>query len=336
MMDVKNRGRNPDLDGFRGLIIVLMVLDHVRYMLWSNQDPTALMATDTLLFATRWVTHLCAPGFFILSGMSLRLKKEKGGSISKMTGSLLARGFFLIVLEILFISRLWSQTPGPVVLQVLWAFGVSMILMALFLKRSSKLNLIIGIILSLTGIPFISNLFSGKLWSIFFGTPFFEQSIWGLDVYFLYAVGPWFGLMLLGYALPAYPWDTKRVASVGFFLLGLFFVQGLMDAPADWMDFMRISKYPPEPRFMWGTLGLAAFIFLGIRRFPVSWLGTLGREPLTLYTVHLVLIFILGRFADLNEVYWIYVIWLLVVAVLIPVAWGMTRLKYLWRLKIYR
>lgn len=62
MMDAKNRGRNPDLDGFRGLIIVLMVLDHVRYMLWSNQDPTALMATDTLLFATRWVTHLCATG----------------------------------------------------------------------------------------------------------------------------------------------------------------------------------------------------------------------------------------------------------------------------------
>jgi uncharacterized membrane protein len=133
MMDDKNRRRNLDMDGFRGLIIVLMVLDHVRSMFWPTPDPTGVMATDTLLFVTRWVTHLCAPGFFILSGMGLRLKKEKGGSLDKLRGSLLARGFFLMALEILFISRLWSQTPGPVVLQVIWAFGISMIIMALFL-----------------------------------------------------------------------------------------------------------------------------------------------------------------------------------------------------------
>ncbi len=72
MMDAKYRRRNLDLDGFRGLIIVLMVLDHVRSMFWSTPDPTGLMATDTLLFVTRWVTHLCAPSFFILSGMGLR------------------------------------------------------------------------------------------------------------------------------------------------------------------------------------------------------------------------------------------------------------------------
>jgi uncharacterized membrane protein len=333
MMDDKNRGRNLDLDCFRGLIIVLMVLDHVRSMFWPTPDPTGVMATDTLLFVTRWVTHICAPGFFILSGMGLRLKKEKGGSLDKLRGSLLARGFFLMALEILFISRLWSQTPGPVVLQVIWAFGISMIFMALFLKRSSKFNLIVGLILSLTGMPFVSNLFSNKLWHVFFGTPYFEQSILGFEVYFLYAVGPWFGLMLLGYALPAYPWATKRIASVGLVLLGLFFVQGFMAAPADWMDVMRVSKYPPEPRFMWGTLGISAFILLCIRRFPISWLATLGREPLTVYTVHLLLIFIAGRLIDLDKVYWIFGIWVVVVAVLIPVAWGVTQLKFLRRLK---
>lgn len=332
-MDAKFRNRNMDLDGFRGLIIALMVLDHVRSMMWPTPDPTGVMATDAMLFITRWVTHLCAPGFFILSGMGLRLKKEKGEPHHKMATALVSRGGLLILLEVLLYSRLWSQTPGPVVLQVMWAFGICMLLMAMFLKSPLKLNLIVGIILSLMGTPFISKLLPHTLWKVFFGTPFFIQNYWGLDVYFLYAVGPWFGLMLLGYALPPYPWSTKRLATAGVILTGLFLAFGLMASPEDWMDVMRVSKYPPEPRFIWGTLGISALLLITIRRFPFFWLAILGREPLAVYTVHLIMIYIVGRFISLHEVYWIFSIWLVIVAGLIPVAWITTQLKFLWRLR---
>src|SRR6185312_5308577 len=131
--------RMSSIDMLRGLVIVLMALDHVRdfVMVGSVQDPTAA-AVGPLLFATRWITHFCAPTFVFLAGTSAGLMARRK-SPAELSSFLLTRGLWLIALEVLVVSPAWSFAPTGiaelggrtyVALQVIWAIGASMVVLA--------------------------------------------------------------------------------------------------------------------------------------------------------------------------------------------------------------
>src|SRR6185295_6772540 len=132
--------RMSSLDLLRGLVIVVIALDHVRdsFMLGSVQDPTADPNVGPRLFATRWITHFCAPTFVFLAGTSAGLMARRK-THAELASFLLTRGLWLIVLEALVISISWSfsltgiaEFGGRpyVALQVIWVIGASMVVLA--------------------------------------------------------------------------------------------------------------------------------------------------------------------------------------------------------------
>src|SRR5260370_34005268 len=130
--------RLANVDSLRGLVMLLMALDHSRDF-FSNSaavfDPTDLSRTTPVLFLTRWITHFCAPVFIFLAGTGAYLWQEHGRETCELAKYLATRGLWLILLEIFVISPLgwsFSFTFGFTPLQVIWVIGVSMILLAAF------------------------------------------------------------------------------------------------------------------------------------------------------------------------------------------------------------
>ena len=125
--------RLTSIDLLRGLIIVVMALDHVRdYFTNVRFDPLDLSLTSVPLFLTRWITHFCAPIFILLAGVSARLVSQRlsRGDLSRF---LLTRGLWLVFLEVTVITYAWLlnfRYELGVILQVIWAIGVSMIALA--------------------------------------------------------------------------------------------------------------------------------------------------------------------------------------------------------------
>lgn len=347
MDNTSGQGRLLSLDSYRGFIIVLMVLDHARSLLWPTSDPTGPMATDALLYWTRWITHLCAPGFFLLAGMSLNLRLSRGPDANSGTGKpqatwraslhLVLRGLLLIVLELLLFSPIW-MAENVFLLQVMWAFGVAMLAMAVFIWLPKGFCLTAGILLALTGMPGIAALGDSVIWQLLFGAsrmvtlglegigPFGDVS----GTYLLYPIAPWLGVMLIGYGLPLFPWRRQLLLRAGSVLLGAFVILRLLPAlialigqgdwSFDWMAFFRIEKYPPEPLFLTVTLGLTAWLLAAFQIWPIKWLALLGREPLTMYVLHLVMLYGLSALIDFDAVIGIYGVWIGLVALLLPIA----------------
>ena len=122
------------IDLMRGLVMALMLLDHVREI-WSGAgvDPVDTLRTWPLLFATRWVTHLCAPTFVLLTGVSAFLRRSSRGLSASQAGRELAlRGLFLVALELTVVSLAWGRIVflNGLLLQVIWALGLGMVILA--------------------------------------------------------------------------------------------------------------------------------------------------------------------------------------------------------------
>lgn len=139
--------RLASIDLMRGLVIAFMVLDHVRDFLHvdaASFDPLDPAHTSVLLYATRWVTHLCAPTFVFLAGTSVWLQRARGRGTRELSWFLLTRGLWLVVLELTLIGFAWSFSfPYLIFLQVIWAIGCSMALLAalVWLPRAAVLGL---------------------------------------------------------------------------------------------------------------------------------------------------------------------------------------------------
>lgn len=122
------------IDLLRGLVIMLMALDHVRdyfHISGYGLNPLDPDATTPVLYATRWITHLCAPTFVFLSGVSIWLQADRGKPKPTLARFLLTRGLWLIFLELTVISVGWSfSIPYFPLLGVIWAIGCAMIAMA--------------------------------------------------------------------------------------------------------------------------------------------------------------------------------------------------------------
>jgi uncharacterized membrane protein len=319
--------RLASVDMLRGLVIVVMAIDHVRdyFNVGGEADPMANPAIGAALFFTRWITHFCAPVFVFLAGTSAGLMTSRK-TPSALGGFLFKRGVWLIFIEVLVVATAWSFAPRGIeqfegrtgiVMQVIWAIGASMVVLAGAQFLGQRVCLIIG------GAILVAHNLLDSIWpatsGIFdTGHPWWvalhaQMAIARGPFFFVmvYPLLPWTGVMLLGYGTaplfqePAQRRDTRLLAwgaaaTVAFVLLrGI----GIYGEPNPWqvqdgairtlIDFLNVTKYPPSLLFVLMTLGPAAMLCAAADRMPDAITRPLivfGRAPFAFYVAHLFLI----------------------------------------------
>ena len=232
-MDVQRiKERVYSIDFLRGIVMILMLLDHTRDFvhhgaLQGNPDPTDPAATTVPLFFTRWITHYCAPTFVFLSGVSIYLQKMYGKSTGELSRFLLTRGFWLVVLEftVVRLGIVYNFDYSlAALMQVIWVIGVSMMVMAALIWLPVKIVGAIGLLMIvlhnlLDGFQIPPNIaFAGtpppdlaqKLWFILHQSAVLPITE-GSSAFVAYPLIPWVGVMAAGYALgTVYGWDARR------------------------------------------------------------------------------------------------------------------------------
>ncbi|TQV68158.1 DUF1624 domain-containing protein [Exilibacterium tricleocarpae] len=315
--------RFASIDWLRGFVMILMALDHVRdYFTHTTTDPMSDPNTGASLFATRWITHLCAPAFVLLSGISIGLMANRMPA-AQLSGFLLTRGIWLIFLEMTVVTFAWEfnliNDPAGIILQVIWALGVAMIAMAMLIHLPRLAVLVIGLLVIVAG-PQLDTVFppatipaTDPLWMALH-----RQIFWQLGdavVIVAYPVLSWVGVMACGYVLAdIFTWPVKHrqrfLIYMGCGLLMIFTVfRGLniYGDPNPWqvqadfgqtlMNFLNVSKYPASMLFLSVTLGINLMLlgFIETRRSPLhNAVVTIGRVPLFYYVLHIYLIHMLA------------------------------------------
>src|SRR5215210_7173354 len=153
-MESTQSARIESIDCLRGLVMILMALDHVRMYFalgtWYA-EPTNLATTTPLLFFTRWITHFCAPVFVFLAGTSAFLYGMRKTNIKETAWFLLTRGLWLIFAELVIVNFAWTFdiTYSFRILQVIWAIGISMVALSGLVFLPQKIIFAIGMLLVL-------------------------------------------------------------------------------------------------------------------------------------------------------------------------------------------
>jgi uncharacterized membrane protein len=296
----------------RGGVMVLMALDHVRDFVTNLRfQPENLERGTAALFATRWVTHFCAPAFFLLAGIGIGIAKARGQSTAALSRFLLARGLWLIVAELTLTAVGWRFDFNlmPLFGIVLWALGLSMIVMAalIWLPRGLLAGLSIATIAlhNLTDSVRPADLgLLAPLWH-FLHVPGF--AIPG-TLLIAYPLVPWVAVMALGFVLAdVYRWDAHRRrrllvwAGVGATLLFVV-LRAVNDYgnPQPWAaqrtpaltvsSFLNVTKYPPSLQFLLMTLGPTLVVLSLAERMRgrfAGWLQVYGSVPFFFYVVHI-------------------------------------------------
>jgi uncharacterized membrane protein len=312
--------RIGSIDATRGLVMVIMALDHVRDFMHTSsmsQDPTNLQTTTTLLFLTRWITHLCAPTFVFLSGVSAYISLKRRNNISESRNFLLKRGMWLVIIEFTFINfALWFDIHFRfMIMEVISAIGFSFIVLALMLNLKSRVTGIVGIVIifchnMLQGVTIPSNPISIFISSVLF-RPFLMQVTPGFSFFTAYPIIPWMGIMLTGFAfgeffeLPAEK-RTKVLLKSGLAALSLFFIIRYINIygdPLHWseqkntfftfLSFINTTKYPPSLLFILLFLGIMFFVLFISEKVSGRFseiLSVFGRVPLFYFVIHLYVI----------------------------------------------
>jgi uncharacterized membrane protein len=311
--DLKGNHRVESVDIVRGMIMIIMALDHVRdFFSYTTYRPDDVTQASVSLFFTRWITHLCAPTFIFLSGVGIYLYFKKVGSLKKTSVFLFTRGLWLIVVEILIISFILTQGYQLTLLEVIWTIGCSMILLAalVWLPRWLQIGLSLVMIAGHNALPVIEEVSPDNiLLALLHNPPFF---IGKPPILVAYTIVPWVGVMLLGYVIG--PWFSnkpqtrnKLLLGAGILALFLFLVLRLINTygdPSPWsvqerggiftiLSFLKVTKYPPSLLFLSVTIGITCILLAMADRIPVRakyFLNTYGRVPLFYFVVHLAII----------------------------------------------
>jgi uncharacterized membrane protein len=212
-----NSGTNPQsttyritsIDLLRGLVMIIMALDHARDYFHGDamlHDPLNLQTTTPVLFFTRWITHYCAPVFVFLSGISAYISGQRKNK-NELGNFLMRRGLWLIFIEITVVTFGWTFNPffSAMVLQVIWAIGISMIALGLFCRLPYQWIAVIALLIvcghNLLDIPEATH--SGKfnpLWTALHIGGFQSYALTeGHRFFIAYPVLPWIGIMMLGF-----------------------------------------------------------------------------------------------------------------------------------------
>jgi uncharacterized membrane protein len=330
--------RIASIDLLRGLVMLIMAIDHLRDMLHlGHPNPTDLHTTTPVLFFTRWVTHFCAPTFVFLSGISAFLAGRRR-SKDELAGFLIKRGFWLIFVEVAIISLITSADPlyHLIVLQVIWAIGASMILLGLLVwaKAGPKTIGAIGLAIffghNVIDVLHNQTINTNPAWRMLISASGFSIVDTITPGHFLniaYALLPWTGVMLVGYALgPLYTEDAakrkQRLITIGLSLLAFFLLFrafNIYGDPAPWsvqrtpmfsvISFLNVSKYPCSLLYLCMTLGVAMLILAYTEKAGNRFARILivyGNVPFFYYVCHwflaqsitAILFFSMGHHAD--------------------------------------
>lgn len=318
-MTIANK-RIISIDILRGLVMIIMALDHTRDFFHNGSimaDPMNPETTTIFLFFTRWITHFCAPTFVFLSGVSAYLS-SKNKEPKQASNFLIKRGLWLIVVEIVLITLGLTFNPlyNFIILQVIWAIGCSMVLLGILSRISHRLVLIVGLLLffghnifNYLQLP-APTTFSGGLISVLFTT---SGTVIPLDsnhfIGVFYAILPWTGAMFLGFSIGhwyAKEFDIKKRKQLLFYSgLSLFlsFIVlryfGLYGNPTERIvysdllktifSFLNVSKYPPSLQYYGMTLGPALMLLSGVENVK-NWFAKItmvyGKVPFFYYVLH--------------------------------------------------
>jgi uncharacterized membrane protein len=336
--------RLASIDALRGLVMVLMALDHVRDFFGNARfDPVDLSQTTSALFLTRWVTHLCAPTFIFLAGVSAYLLSLRV-TPAQLRRFLVTRGLWLILLEVTIVQFAWTfdfRYESGVFLQVIWAIGISMIVLAALARLSLAAIATIGVAL-IAGHNLLDGIAADELgawaplWSVL------HVAGPAPHMWVLYPLIPWVGVMALGFAMGRMfrlePAQRRALlirlgiaCMVAFVLLRVANAYGdpqswsvQADAMRTLLSFVNVQKYPPSLLFLLVMLG-GAFLLLAAfeaaRGRLVAILRTFGRVPLFFYVLHIAVAHfaanVIGAAAGF-QLPIVYLAWLLVLLALYP------------------
>ena len=313
--------RIASIDALRGLVMVLMLLDHLRETWFLHvpvADPVDARTALPAVALARLVVSLCAPIFIALTGVAAFLFSTKH-TLAETRAYLLKRGLVLMVLEVLYLSELYWGVASPTLwLQVIWCIGVCMVVLAVLIGLPRPVLLAVGLLI-VCGHNLLDPIHLQP------DHPFFE--VWAMlhqrDVIALplglvakttYPVLPWIGVIVLGYAVG--PWFLPEVATrtrerrflalgcgmlVAFLVVRLangygdkpwFVVEG--DALRTAMSFLALTKYPPSLLFLLLTLAIGALFLVALERMRdapvVAALAVFGGAPLFFYLLHLTIL----------------------------------------------
>jgi uncharacterized membrane protein len=342
----KSAQRIAAIDWLRGIVMILMALDHTSWFFNTNRifaDSILLYESGDLFaadqFLTRWITHICAPTFVFLAGTSIAIsniqRREQGISNSVIDRELLLRGTFIALLDLC----VFSLASEKFILQVLYAIGISMMLMVPLQRLGARVVFFLAVLI-LAG----SELLLMALWQ-----PGGEVPLWlaltfapvfGETYTVLYPALPWLAIMMLGWVfgerlMTRQPnlWPLERLLMVsGLSALVLFVLIRSIDGYGNLfmhlegdtlVHWLHISKYPPSLAYTMLELGLMAIIFaLLIRLESVKAMinnnGPIlvfGQTALFFYLAHFGVLAALRLVLDrggLEQTYWITLLMLII------------------------
>lgn len=322
--------RIESIDILRGIVMVIMCLDHTRDYYQDIQAagwPMNLNTTTPALFFTRYITHFCAPIFVFLSGLSIYLQSKRKTK-KELSIFLLTRGIWLIILEIFLNNFLWRLdiTFNIVVFQVIWAIGACMVVMAALIHLRKYALMALGILI-VAGHNLI-DVFKLDIQTHSYRITEFKDFFWclfhqnggiqiGVDDHFLrvdYPMFPWLGIMILGFCFGYLYVKTitpakrhKYLLTIGTSMLALFIVLRTFNlyGDPDWyfsgqlpffkslVSFLRITKYPPSFHYALVTIGVCLISLSLLERVKnkfTDFLLVFGRVPLFFYFLHIAVI----------------------------------------------
>lgn len=313
--------RIESIDILRGLVMVIMALDHVRdYFNYGSFfiDPTNVETTTPILFFTRFITHYCAPVFVFLAGTSAFLY-GRNKTKSQLSKFLLTRGIWLIFMEVVVNNLIWTfdLSYSFPILQVIWAIGFSMICLSFLIYLPYKWILVLGLVIIaghnlLDGLVMQGNSPEAIVWYLLHQN---HTMVLGPDkmILFHYPVIPWIGLMALGYCLgQLYLKDFDEglrrtwLLRMGLGALALFFVIRGLNVYGDlvpWtvrdsssktiISFFNVTKYPPSLAFVLITIGpalLFLYVIENVKNSITNFFLIFGRVPFFYYFLHVLVI----------------------------------------------
>jgi len=308
--------RVATIDAVRGLVMIIMALDHVRDFIHRaamTSSPTDLASTTPLLFFTRWITHICAPTFVFTAGLGAFLWFQRGKTKAQLSKFLLTRGLWLVVLELTLMRLAYNfnlSSKYPVFLLVLWVLGICMIGMALLVWLPVRLLAVVSVTVivlhnvldNVTAIQFGA---AAGVWNLLHQVGAFRFA--GMTFIVGYPLVPWIAVMALGFCfgplvLQERALRRRYLALIGVVATGAFVILRALNGygdPAPWtaqssatftaLSFLNTTKYPPSLAFLLMTLGPALLLLARFDRPSVkdsNPLVVFGRVPLFYFVIH--------------------------------------------------
>jgi uncharacterized membrane protein len=322
--------RVDSIDLLRGLVMIVMALDHVRdFFSNAHFETTDVTKTTPAYYATRFITHFCAPSFVFLAGTSAFLQLERGKTKPELARFLLTRGLWLVFLELTVVRFGWALNVDYhfIGVQVMWALGWSMVALAPLVYLPPRVTAAIGIAIVLLhdladGVQASSLGRSAWLWHVLHDPGMVTLPDHRM-LFVVYPLVPWVGVMAAGFGFGAIVRRVKVTRLLGVAMFAAFIVlraSNLYGDPHPWHregsfgatigSFLNCEKYPPSLLFLLMTLGPAIALLAPLQHLRgtvASVVRTFGRVPLFYYVLHVLLIHVLAvvlaaiRYGHVND-----------------------------------